>query len=222
MIRTKVTTTLATLAKQANTAHRACQAAVQSALGHARECGMVLLSAKLHLKHGDFENWIITNCTFAPRMARNYMTIAGNWLALVNLSKRQRASDLPQHASDLALDSMSMREALRILSAGGPESGEATFLDDHCPACGERLVVTSRRWATCPSCYDCRLHGLPRGKPPRTFASTENHVQHAITSIGCILDPGDRATAMVRLLDCLDPRTRTKFLAMVGAGEGQN
>ena len=164
------------LAIQANLAHQACEAAVQSALHHARDCGTALLAAKKLAKHGHFEDWVSSNCKFSVRMARTYMTLARNWDQLMALSKRNRASDL-------ALDSLSVREALRLLAAGGPETGEWIFLDKHCPSCGERLVVTSALYATCPSCFNCRLHPLPHLRPLKPFARSQNHARQAIGAL---------------------------------------
>jgi len=142
---------LTALAKRANQAHEVCQSSIQSALNHAKRCGDTLLAAKTLTPFGTFENWVTKNCKFSPRMARRYMTIANGWDKILDLSKRTRVSDLP-------LDSLSIREALRILSAGGPEELNPVYLDRTCPSCGERLVVTSARWATCPSCWNCKLY----------------------------------------------------------------
>jgi len=146
----QVKTTLATLAKKANQSHAACERAIRSALEHARRCGDNLIAAKGLVKHGEFQEWIGKNCKFSPQMARRYMTLANAWERILELAKRNHG---------FVLDSISMREALRLLSAGGAET-EPEYLTTTCPSCGSRLVVTSVYWATCPNCFACRLYGI--------------------------------------------------------------
>lgn len=175
---TKPKRDLTALAKLANAAHKACEKAARSMLQHARECGDTLLRVKKALPHGEFTPWIRDNCQFKARMARAYMLIARNWNKLV--AKRQRAADLD-------LDSLSMREALRLLAAGGPEEDEV-LADRFCPSCGSNLVQTSKLWATCPECWDCRLFGSVPAKRAKTrtvkdFVQTVKRLAHKIDPV---------------------------------------
>jgi hypothetical protein len=58
---------LATLGAEIDREHAACEAAVRSALRHARKCGEALLEAKEAVPHGKSEGWIICNCQVSPR-----------------------------------------------------------------------------------------------------------------------------------------------------------
>jgi hypothetical protein len=190
--------TLPDLAHRANQEHAACEKAIQSALEHAKLCGDALLQAKELVGHGLFATWIANNCKFGDRQARRYMTIANGWEAILDLSKRTRASDLP-------LDSLSVREALRMLSAGGPEDMQPQYLDKTCPSCGERLVISSKFFATCPACWNCRLYVIQPGTvahgPRPRGAQGTLHAWHNIR------DPNVKADVIVHLLAGLDAET---------------
>ena len=86
----KQAATLPSLAKKINREHVACEKDIRSALDHARQCGQDLIAAKGLVKFGEFETWVVKNCKFSPRMARRYMTIAGGWEKILDLSKRTR------------------------------------------------------------------------------------------------------------------------------------
>ena len=167
---------LSDLATKANALHAACEAAAQSMIRHARDCGDVLLQAKEEIGHGGFEDWIRDNGRFSPRMARNYMRIANGWESLLKLTaktKRKRVAVLGQ------LDSLSMREALRLLSAGGPEQeGGYWITDQRCPACGAFMVQTSALWCTCNHCMECRLHGHAIGHMTLKKSAPDELAQH--------------------------------------------
>jgi hypothetical protein len=201
-LRKQQAATLSTLAKKANREHAACETAIRSALEHARQCGDALLAAKKIIPFGTFENWVTKNCKFSPRMARRYMTIANGWVKILDLSKRTRASELP-------LDSLSLREALRILSAGGPEEIKPEYLDRTCPSCGERLVVTSKRYATCPACWNCRLYSIVEGMPRHSYQTEGETNRSTIKSLGALehLDPIYREQVILGILDGINPRT---------------
>ena len=194
---------LATLAVKANDEHTACEAAIQTALEHAKLCGDALEQAKKIIPFGEFETWVTKNCKFSPRMARRYMTIANGWDKILDLSKRTRVSDLP-------LDSLSVREALRILSAGGPEEFKPVYLDRTCPSCGERLVVTSKRYATCQACWNCKLYSIVEHMPRHSYR-TEGETNHStIKSLSAIrvLAPTDREQVILGILDGLNPTSQ--------------
>ena len=148
---------LASLAKKANRAHAACEKAVRSALEHAKLCGETLIEAKSLVGHGEFEKWLAKNCKFSPQMARRYMTLARGWEQLVELSKGNRG---------FVFDCLSAREALRLLSAGGYDDLPVEYTSQLCPSCHSPLVVSSKLYATCAHCWECRLYPIQRiGKP---------------------------------------------------------
>lgn len=59
-----------------NESHRLALSHRDSAVEHAIRCGELLLEQKARLEHGEFINWIKTNCTFAQSTATRYMAAA--------------------------------------------------------------------------------------------------------------------------------------------------
>lgn len=201
------TSTLATLAKEINAAHRACESAARSMLNHARECGNALIRAKAELPHGKFTAWIDANCDFSQQHARRYMTIARGWGDLMEHS----FPDGKTNTRERFLDTVSIREALRILSTGGNEQlfdennhgyhiGAVT--KHRCPACKQHMAVTSRHWMTCPHCFDCRLHGLPRTDKEPKPANYSERAKYAFNK----LEPYSQAALAAWMVKWLDER----------------
>lgn len=69
--------------------------------GHARkateyafEVGQLLIEAKKQVQHGEWANWLETDCNLAPRTARAYMRLAKQLPALSD-EKRQHVANLP-------------------------------------------------------------------------------------------------------------------------------
>lgn len=99
--------TVTTLAAKINQAHAAASQAAQSALGHARDAGLLLMEAKAQLPHGGWLPWLTDHCPTLPeRTAQLYMKIARGWRAL--------PAD-PQRVADL-----SVRQAVALLTAPQP------------------------------------------------------------------------------------------------------
>jgi len=71
--------TLATLATKANDEHRACLAAANSALEHARAAGDFLVQAKAQCQHGTWTTWLAHNFDASKRTAQAYMRVAKRW-----------------------------------------------------------------------------------------------------------------------------------------------
>ena len=94
------------LARQINQAHRQCERAAQSAVGHAVRCGELLLQAKAAVPHGEWLPWLAANCECSERTAQTYMRIARE-LPKLDPSKAQRVADLP------------LREVARLLELSG-------------------------------------------------------------------------------------------------------
>jgi len=198
---TMTTTTLTTLAGKINEHHRQVEAAIRSALKHARKCGAALLQAKSRVEHGKFEAWIACNCEVSPRQCRNYMTLAGNWGRIVELSQRKRASDL-------GLESLSIRAALRLLSE---DSGFRKYTNALCPSCGERMVYTSTRYFTCAACWDCRLYENPKATvtagnrwqpvPPKGPIERGKRCRDDFRQLA---DPNEQAEVALSILSMLD------------------
>lgn len=135
------------LAKTANREHKACVDSQRAAAEHARDCGLALIEAKGKLPHGDWSAWVSQNCTFSLRTGQRHMLIASKWDQLQEIAgaKTTRASFF------------TIREALKILTGDRTpaEISEAIY----CKSCGAQLAITSRHWATCINCWDCRLYG---------------------------------------------------------------
>jgi len=66
---------LARLAKQIVVQHRRCQAATDSLLKSAFECGRLLQQAKAAVHHGDWMAWVESNCSFNIRQAQRYIRL---------------------------------------------------------------------------------------------------------------------------------------------------
>lgn len=64
------------LAEQIKQEHQACFGAMRQGVEHALNVGELLLQARSFVFHGEWEKWVINNCYFTPRMARNYMKVA--------------------------------------------------------------------------------------------------------------------------------------------------
>jgi len=124
-------------------------------------------------------------------MARNYMVVAKNWDRLVKLSNRKRVSEM-------TLECLSLREALRILSAGGPEVEAYQFTNQTCPSCGERMARTSVFYATCISCWDCKLY--PNGLSISTGEAWMRAADRTEANFKKIGAPNIRANVILALL----------------------
>jgi len=74
---------LASLADDIMTAHRAALGASRTALENARRAGELLRQAKRQLGHGEWHPWLAANCDISIRMTQVYMQIAKGWPAIV-------------------------------------------------------------------------------------------------------------------------------------------
>jgi len=193
------------LADAINREHAACEEAVRSALEHARKCGEALLAAKEAVLHGKFQAWIICNLKVSPRQARNYMTLARNWSRIVELSQRNRGSDL-------GIESLSIKAALRLLTE---DSGDWKYADQFCPSCGERLVITSRYFHTCPACWSCRLYP---NKKAASMSGDQGGIQRGKRcreDFRRLTDPFERAEVVVALLSMLDDEAAPEVIRLL-------
>ncbi len=100
---------LNSIASRINEAHRACEEAAASAVGHAIRAGELLIEAKAEAGHGNWLPWLEQNFEGSEDTAQVYMKLA------------RRKDELPntEHARDLT----SIRGALRALEPP-KESGE--------------------------------------------------------------------------------------------------
>ena len=88
------------LVERINSEHRLCRDALRTTLEHAVNVGVLLIEAKAHVNHGEWEKWIKDNCEFSARSAQGYMRAA----RMLPDLKAQRVADL------------SLREALAALA----------------------------------------------------------------------------------------------------------
>lgn len=91
---------LAELAAEIHTEHEAMEKAAFSGAEHAWNVGKLLVKAKDQVSHGQWEQWVQTNCVFSPRSARAYISVARK------VSNRQSTADI------------SLDQVLKLLSAG--------------------------------------------------------------------------------------------------------
>ena len=105
-------------------------AAVRDAEGHARSAvdaalcaGRLLTEAKAQVLHGDWEQWLLSNCVIAPRTAQAYMRLAKR-VAELPAEQAQRVAELP------------LREAMTAI-ATAPET----------PASVPRYRASTADWA---------------------------------------------------------------------------
>ncbi len=91
---------LAELAAEIHTEHEAMEKAAFSGAEHAWNVGKLLVKAKDLVSHGQWEQWVQTNCVFSPRSARAYISVARK------ISNRQSTADI------------SLDQVLKLLSAG--------------------------------------------------------------------------------------------------------
>jgi hypothetical protein len=128
----------------------------------------------------------------------------------MDLAKRNRGSET-------ALESLSVKEALRILTAGGPEEVDSwRFIEKTCPSCGEPLAMTSVLYATCVCCFDCRLHR--HGFCPSAAERSLEIADRVESSFGKIEFPQVQADVIVSLLGKLDDGVMAEVKAILARG----
>lgn len=102
---------LSNLANSIRSEHACCQQALGSFFRHALECGRLLHEAKAKVENGNWIKWFKTNFDFSIGTAENYMRIFSRYPEL----KKKTSVDL---------DSISIREALRLISSPKTESAK--------------------------------------------------------------------------------------------------
>jgi hypothetical protein len=101
---------LPALARRIEVEHNAVTAALQSALGHAIAAGELLLEAKASVRHGQWLNWLASNCSVPPRTATHYMFLTSRSEELCD----QNGNVLP----------ISINKALHVLKNTNPWPGD--------------------------------------------------------------------------------------------------
>lgn len=76
-----VSSDLVTLAEEIRNEHQACLSTMRQGVEHALKVGELLVQARELVKHGEWEEWVRTNCNFTSRHAWNYMQIASRGTA---------------------------------------------------------------------------------------------------------------------------------------------
>ena len=107
--RKEARSTLDSLAKRIKAEHQQVFTALKAGLCHARNAGELLCKAKDQVRHGEWKQWVETNCEFSIRTAQVYMQIAEGWEQIA--AKAQPVALLP------------MGQALKLLS-GQPKPVE--------------------------------------------------------------------------------------------------
>jgi hypothetical protein len=139
---------LSTLAKQINSEHNQCEEALGKAVYHAYRCGILLTQAKQAIPHGQWGEWLKTNCIVGQRMAQNYMRIADNY----------SPETLPAHGS--------IREAIAALAE--PKTKHVSLLPESIPPQDFEIVKQKGQYIKLPrpKCQSC---GTPAGLNQLTF-----------------------------------------------------
>lgn len=73
-------------AKTINDAHRCAKESAENAVEWAVKCGQLLAAKKKELPHGEFQDWIDSNCEFSYKTAALYMKAAGKSLTALDFS----------------------------------------------------------------------------------------------------------------------------------------
>src|SRR5688572_16223862 len=86
------------LAVEIRAAYKGFADAQMTALERVKQTGELLIEAKAQFtKHGEWTDWVETNCPFTERMAQNYSRIARHWpelMARAEIENRNGVSDL--------------------------------------------------------------------------------------------------------------------------------
>jgi hypothetical protein len=98
-----------------NDAHEKVKQALQRGAEHAIEAGRLLLQAKPTVRHGNWLEWVGTNCRFAERTAQLYMRLAEERPLLE--AKTQRIADLTVNDAIKLLEPLKSPEETRLSSS---------------------------------------------------------------------------------------------------------
>jgi hypothetical protein len=96
---------LPSLAGKINSATAAAETHAKSAMQHALDAGRLLKEAKLQVEHGQWEEWLLANCSRAPRTAQLYMRLT------------TKLGDLPIEMRNAVADLL-LREAMQAITTG--------------------------------------------------------------------------------------------------------
>ncbi len=88
------------LAREINREHEAAVGSARDAIDHTIAAGNLLIEAKAKVKHGEWQDWVETNCEFSYPVAATYMRVAKN------IARNSFGEDRPK----------SLRQALEMLS----------------------------------------------------------------------------------------------------------
>lgn len=86
---------LPVLAEQINAEHSNAEIALSKGVEHAARTGQLLIEAKSLVKHGEWTQWLKSNCQFSERTAQGYMRLSKK----ISEGKAQRVADLSLRAA---------------------------------------------------------------------------------------------------------------------------
>ena len=107
-------TKLERIAAEINEAHAKCERALWDSVQGAIRAGELLEEAKAGIEHGDWGAWVAEHCQFSLRTAQGYMRVARELPAKLKGGKYATVAHL------------SLRESLKLLSAGGRDGTTGT------------------------------------------------------------------------------------------------
>jgi hypothetical protein len=103
---------LAEIAELIRAEHEAVGAALKRCIVHVITAGELLIEAKAHLRHGEWEPWLAENCAIPARSARHYMRLA------------KHKDKLADENGNVAV--LGVTEAVGLLTAIGPVQDAAS------------------------------------------------------------------------------------------------
>lgn len=116
---------LEALAKEIRQEGAAVIESSRTSIGHACHCGELLARAKNKVKHGEWGQWVKSNCSLSVRTAQLYMRLAANSEEL--LTRTQAIAHLTLEEADKLLSTPRL-ETAKLLAAHSP--AEAVVPDD--------------------------------------------------------------------------------------------
>ena len=124
-----------------NDAHEKVKQALWRGAEHAIEAGRLLLQAKVTVRHGNWLEWVGTNCRFSERTAQLYMRLAEETPRLE--LKTQRIADLTVNDAIKLLEPLKTEEP-RTSTSSRPRGKKRDALGDAIK--NGPLAILQRAW----------------------------------------------------------------------------
>lgn len=145
---------LAEIAEQIYLGIRAIRTAGETALGHAREVGQLLIEAKSRVPHGSWLSWLEENCSLEVSTAQIYMRVASHWKYLRSKTDRDphfMTMRLARRYLQALPDQQDLKEA-PPKAAKARRSWRATWAPTRADARGLAKDASRRAWKVEGTC----------------------------------------------------------------------